>query len=107
MATAYQHLEVGRAMLYPIFQGRDSAFILRQIRDRSAREIEANLRLAFAETESTIPLDMLASYLAGAQIAPMQWWLEKCRLQPADTLTQALHRLQRAAIRDAFGIRED
>ncbi len=106
MTSAYQHLEQGRALLYPIFQGKDSQLILRQIRDRSAREIEANLRAIFAEADSTIPIDMLANYLAGAQIALMQWWLEKRRPHTPDNLTQTLHRLQRAAIRDAFGLRD-
>jgi len=103
---AYRHFEERRALLYFIFQGKDSLQILRQIRDRSAREIEANLRAVFTEAESTVPLDVLANYLVGAQIALMQWWLEKRRLHKADDLTQALHRLQRAAIRDAFGLRD-
>ena len=90
--------------MYPIFQGKDSALILRQIRDRSAREIEANLRAVFADVDSTIPLEMLANYLAGAQIAFMQWWLEKRRPHRPDELAQALHHLQRAAIRNAFGL---
>ena len=93
-------------MLYPIFQGKDSQLILRQIRDRSAREIEANLRAIFAKADSTLPIDMLANYLAGAQIALMQWWLEKRHPHTPDNLTHTLHRLQRAAIRDAFGLRE-
>src|SRR5574341_164656 len=76
MTSAYRHLEEGRALLYPIFQGKNTQLILRQIRDRSAQEIEANLRAIFDEADSTIPLDMLANYLAGAQIALMQWWLE-------------------------------
>jgi AcrR family transcriptional regulator len=104
MTSAYRHLEEGRALLYPIFDGKDSQLILRQIRDRSAREIEANLRTIFAEAESAIPLDMLANYLAGAQIALMQWWLEKRRPHTPDSLTQTLYRLQRAVIRDAFGL---
>ena len=106
MTSAYQHLEEGRALLYPIFQGRDSQLMLRQIRDRSAREIETNLRATFAEAKSAIPLDMLANYLAGAQIALMQWWLEKRRPYTPAILTQVFHRLQRAAIRDAFGLKD-
>jgi AcrR family transcriptional regulator len=104
MTSAYRHLEEGRALLYPIFEGKDSQLILRQIRDRSAREIEANLRTIFAEANSTIPLDMLANYLAGAQIALMQWWLEKRRSHTPENLTLTLYHLQRAAIRDAFGL---
>ena len=106
MASAYQHLDQRRAQLYPVFQGKDSLLILRQIRDRSAREIEANLRATFGEAKSAIPLEMLANYLAGAQIALMQWWLEKRRPHTAKNLTQTFHLLQRAAIREAFGIHE-
>ena len=104
ITLAYHHLEQRRTHLYPIFQGKDSSLILRQIRDRSAREIEANLRVAFADTESIIPLDMLANYLAGAQLALMQWWLEKRRPHTPKNLAQTFQRLQRAAIRDAFGL---
>ena len=81
--------------------------ILRQIRDRSAREIEANLRLTFSEAKTTIPLDLLANYLAGAQIALVQWWLEKRRPHTAEQLTRTFHLLQRAAIREVFELRAD
>jgi AcrR family transcriptional regulator len=106
VTSAYKHLEEGRSLLYPVFQGKDSQLILRQIRDRSAREIEANLRTIFTDAESSIPLDMLANYLAGAQLALMQWWLEKRRPHPSDDLTKTLYQMQRAAIRDAFGLRD-
>ena len=105
LKSAYQHLEDSRAMLYAIFQGKDSLLIMRQIRDWNAREIEANLRTVFAEAESTIPLDVLANYLAGAQIALMHWWLEKRQPHTLANLAQTFHRLQRAVILDAFGMR--
>ncbi|MFQ5853116.1 MAG: TetR/AcrR family transcriptional regulator [Candidatus Binatia bacterium] len=106
MTSAFRHLLDARALLYPIFHGKDSLLILRRIRDRSAQEIEASLRAAFAKADSTIPLDVLANYLAGAQIALVQWWLEKRRPHTPKNLAQTFHRLQRAAIRNAFGLRD-
>ena len=106
LTSAYKHLEDARALLYSAFQGKDSLLILRRMRDWSARDIEANLRSAFLAEESTIPLDVLALYLAGAQIGLVQWWLEKRQPHALETLAQTFHRLQRAALRDAFGIRE-
>ena len=106
MTSAFRHLEGARALLSPIFQGKDSLLILRRLRDGSAQEIEASLRAAFAEAGSTIPLDVLANYLAGAQIALVQWWLEKRQRHTPENLAQTFHRLQRAAIRDAFGLRD-
>ena len=104
MIALSRHLEAGRARLYPMFQGKDGALILRRIRDLSAKEIEANLHATFADTDSRIPLDLLATYLAGAQMALMQWWLEKRQPHDPEKLAQTLHRLRRAAIRDAFGL---
>ncbi|SRR5260221_5618255 len=102
----FQHLNVGRALLYPIFQGEDGLMILRRIRDESAQDLEASLRAAFTETDSAIPFDLLANYLAGTQIALMQWWLEKRQPYTLEKLAQTFHRLRRAAIRDALGLRD-
>jgi AcrR family transcriptional regulator len=107
LSAAYRHLDESRPMLYSAFQGKDGLLILRRIRDWNAREIEANLRVCFAETDSNIPFDVLANYLAGAQIALVQWWLEKRQRHSLESLAPMFHRLQRAAIRDALGIRDE
>jgi AcrR family transcriptional regulator len=107
MISAYRHLESARVHLYPIFQGKDGPLLLRRIRDWSAREIEANLRTAFAEIDSIMPLDVLANYLAGAQIALVQWWLDRRQAHSPETLARTFHRLQRAAVQDAFGLKGD
>lgn len=104
MTSAYRHMEQARALFNPVFQGKDSLLILQRIRDWSAGEIESGLRAAFDESSSAVPLDVLANYLAGAQIALVQWWLAKRRPYTPEDLAQAIHRLQRAAIRDAFGL---
>ena len=106
MILAYRHLEDARALLYPIFQSKHNLLILRRIRDWSTQEIEASLRTAFAEADSTIPFDVLANYLAGARIALVQWWLEKPQPHTPENLAQMFHRLQSAAIRDAFGLKD-
>lgn len=107
LTAAYRHLEDARGLLYSIFLGRDSFLLLRQIRDWNAREIESNLRSSFAEFHSNIPLDVLSIYLAGAQISLIHWWLEKRQSHKLEDLGQAFHRLQRAVLREAFGLKED
>ena len=104
VVSAYRHLIEARALLYPIFQSQDGQLILRRIRDGIAKDIETTLGTMFPQAESVIPPNILANYLAGAQIALIQWWLEKRQLHTPETLAQTFHRLQRAAIRDAFGM---
>lgn len=107
MISAYQHLREKRALLYSVFQGRDSLSILRQIRDWNAQQMQANLRSVFVEAESVVPFDLLANYLAGAQIAMLQWWLEKRRAHTPESVARTFHRLQRAAIHDALGLSDN
>ena len=82
LRLAYRHLENARPMLSSVFQGKDNLLILRKLRDWNARQIEANLRASFAGVGCSVPFDVLSSYLAGAQIALIQWWLEKRQSHP-------------------------
>ena len=104
ITSAYRHLADARGQLNSIFQGKDGFLMLRRIRDWNAQEIESSLRAAFAEADSAIPLDVLANYLAGAQVALVYWWLEKRRPYKLEDLAQMLHRLQRTTILNAFGL---
>ena len=61
MTSAYRHLQKAWARLSPIFQGKDGPLILRRIRVRSAQEIQANLRAAFGEADSRIPVEVQAN----------------------------------------------
>jgi AcrR family transcriptional regulator len=101
-AGAYHHLAAERALVRRLFGGQDGPTLLRRIRDGRAQEIAARLRAAFPEAASTMPLDVLAHYLAGAQVALVQWWLEQAQPCSPEALAQVFHRLQRAALREAF-----
>lgn len=103
MTEAYNHLDAMREVLSSIFQGKEAFFLWRHLRDRSAREIEANLRSVFGHKESAVPLELLAVYMASAQMGVVHWWLEKRQTATASSLAHMVHRVQRAALLDAFG----
>jgi AcrR family transcriptional regulator len=106
MTAAYAHLEEVRALLRPILHGKDSVLLLRRMRESNTQEIEASLRAAFPDAHSTTPLDLLATYLAGARVSWMHWWLEQRQPHSPAHVAQMAHRLQRAAIHDAFGLQD-
>src|SRR3954469_7058606 len=83
---------------------RAAKTFLRRVLDLSAQIIEASLRAAFPTGSSNIALEVLANYLAYVQIAFMLWWLWKRQRYTPEHFAQTFHRLQRAAIRDAFGL---
>ena len=104
--AAYQHLAEVKTLLRPVFEGKDTALLQRHLRDWSAQEIEASIRSAFDDADSRITLDVLAASLGEAQIGLVRRCLEKRQPHTPEVLAQTLHRLQRAAIRDAFELRD-
>ncbi len=107
VTAAYRHLHEARTLVSRVFCGKEGVLMLRRIRDWSAHDIEASLRAAFPDSASTLSFDVLAHSLAGAQIALLQWWLEQPQPHTPEQLAQTFHRLQRAAIRDAFALDDD
>ena len=105
LIAAYRHLAESRTLFVRLFGGKDGLLILQRLWDWSAEDIDASLRAAFPDADSAIPIDVLAHYLAGAQIALLHWWLEHPHHHTPETLAQTVHRLQRAAICDALGLR--
>lgn len=104
MVSTYQHLRAEWEHLGSIFQGQDNKILLQRFHDWNARQLEASLRAAFADTACTMPVEVLATYLAGAQIALLHAWLAKPSVYTPELMAQTVHRLQRAAIGEALGL---
>lgn len=107
LITVYRHLQEARSILQPVFQGKHTLQTLRRMfRDWNSEKIEASLQAAFVDVEHTVSIEMLANYLAGSHLALLQWWLEHRQPDTPERLAQTYHRLQRAAIREAFCLTE-
>lgn len=106
MNAILEYLKADRNTFGIMRHGRDAPIILRAIQDTVARNLEGSLRGAFDESASRIPFSALAAYIAGAQLTFMIWWVERHVSYTAQDMAQMIHRLQRAAIRDAMGMRD-
>jgi hypothetical protein len=93
-----------RDVLRVVFFGKDARYILQDIEAHSAERLHETLARCFPEADSDVPLELLAEYLAGAQMRMMTRWLERRLEISPPTLAQVLQRLQRAALREALGI---
>ncbi len=93
-----------RDVLRIIFFSKDARHILQHIEANNAGYLYENLVRCFPSAASNIPLNILAEYLAGAQMRMMTRWLERqIDLSPA-ALAQVVHQLQRAALREALNL---
>jgi AcrR family transcriptional regulator len=102
----FQYTDGGRWLYQTMYWSQDSLSIQRVIKARVVEVMEASLRAAFDEADSAVPFPVLAAYIAGAQMEFMQWCVDARRNYSTDYLARMMQRLQRAAIRDALGIRE-
>jgi hypothetical protein len=93
-----------RDVLRVVFFSKDARYILQDIEAHSAERLHETLARCFPEADSEMPLDLLAEYLAGAQMRMMTRWLERRLEISPPTLAQVLQRLQRATLREALGI---
>lgn len=83
--------------------GKDIDYVMRNINELLACQFEASLRRSFAEDDSSIPFTLLAKSIAGTYSRLMlSWFMEERRTLTADQIASYIHRLTRAAIREAF-----
>lgn len=94
----------GRTIYLTITRAKDADVIMRAIRRLMTDNLRDSLLAAFPETAPSLPLDVLTHYIVGAQLSLMDWWLTNRMLYAANDMARMLHQLQRAALRDAFGI---
>jgi AcrR family transcriptional regulator len=104
MIDLARYLANNRPLYYTFKRSKEAALFIEQIRRLIADNLETSLNAAFDEADSQIPFNLLANYIAGAQLACKMWWADNHTAYSPDYLANVLHRLQRAAIRDALSL---
>ncbi|MBE0690875.1 MAG: TetR/AcrR family transcriptional regulator [Anaerolineae bacterium] len=99
-----QGMSDGKTIYLAITRAKDAEVIMRAIRQQMTAKLRASLRDAFPESAPRLPLDVLTNYIAGAQLSLIDWWLTNRTDYGAGDVARILHRLQRAALRDAYGV---
>jgi AcrR family transcriptional regulator len=91
-----------RSLYHVITNSRDGDRIWRGLKTSIVTNLMDSLRIAFGEQSPHIPLDALTEYIASAQLGLIGWWMEQRCPYTARQMGEILHRMQRAAIQDAF-----
>ncbi|MBZ0305227.1 MAG: TetR/AcrR family transcriptional regulator [Anaerolineae bacterium] len=106
MVTLLNLLAENRPMYYAISAAKDAEFILRGVKAQMAAHLIESLKVNLPDREPAIPLDVLAEYIVGARLSLIHWWVMNRNPYTALQLATILHQLQRAAIMDAYQMRQ-
>ena len=93
-----------RAMYFLMRRGPAWLEIQNRLHQQASDSLAASLRILFDESESSLPFEMLASYIVGAQFTFTNWWVESQVSYSAHEAATLLQRMRAAAIRDALDL---
>ncbi|MCA9904547.1 MAG: TetR family transcriptional regulator [Anaerolineae bacterium] len=102
--TLLQELADHKQIYFTLMRAKNSDAVKWGIHKQMADNLLESLRTAYPDREPAIPVDVLANYIVGAHFALIDWWLTYRTQQSAKAVANQLHRLRRAAIRDAYAL---
>ena len=91
-------------MYTAIRSAKDAHILLRGIRSQIKSNLSESLNSIFPNGTPNMPLDILTEYIVGGQLSLIDWWMTTRTPYNATQIAAMLHRLQRAAVCDAYGI---
>ncbi|MEZ4670025.1 MAG: helix-turn-helix domain-containing protein [Anaerolineae bacterium] len=104
LVTFLTQLSGAQTIYHAFTAGKEAKFLLRGIQEQMMQNLGSSLNAAFPDYSPNLSLDLLTQYIVGAQLALMDWWMTTRTDYSAEQLAAALHQLQRAAVRDAYGV---
>jgi AcrR family transcriptional regulator len=75
MLPLFQHIADNRKLYRAILEGQVAAIVHKRLREFATDIITRNLRRIIT-SDIPLPLDVLATHIAVAQLGMVQWWLE-------------------------------
>jgi AcrR family transcriptional regulator len=93
-----------RRMYHTIRAAKEADLLMRGVRDQIVANLENSLNTVFPDIKPNLPMDILVEYIIGAQLSLMNWWMGTRNDYEPEQIALMLHRLQRAAICDAYSI---
>jgi AcrR family transcriptional regulator len=98
--VTFKHVEQNSDLYRIILGGQGSAPIARRIRQYLAGHIQNGLS-ELNPNQVAVPVEVLANYIAGVELALITWWLEQDRPYSAEQMAEMAQRL---VLKGAMGV---
>lgn len=100
--VTFKHAEQNSALYRNILGSGSGAIFARHIRAYLARLIETGMRKAPQPPE--IPIEVVANYIAGVELAMVTWWLENEMPYSAERMAEMVHGLVIHGVEDVTNV---
>jgi AcrR family transcriptional regulator len=90
--VTFQHAAQNHALYRNILGSQSGALFARRIREYLAILVMQGLN-TIPPDELSIPVDVLANYIAGTELSMITWWLENNMPYPVQQMAEIVHRL--------------
>ena len=104
MIAFLRQIDDGKNIYFAFTRAKDADIIMRGIQQQMAAKLLGSLDDAFPGQTPSIAPDVLANYIIGAQLSLIDWWVSNRTPYDATQIATMMHRLQRAAICDAYAV---
>jgi AcrR family transcriptional regulator len=102
--VTFRHIAEHRDLYRIILSGGGSAAIAERIQEYLASVVMNSLKSVPARSLQ-VPKDVLANFIAGAEISLIAWWLKVGQQYSADDMAHMVHRLILNGAKDAFELK--
>ena len=93
-----EELASSRGIYLAIARARSAELIIKGIQQQMVTDLLTSLAGTQAAATAAFPLELLANYVVGAQLALIDWWLTGRSPHDARTIARLLHTMQRQAL---------
>ncbi len=98
---AFQYRDLYRATL---LSQQGTAAILNGIRDYLAMSIRERIEAVASDEQASIPIEMVAHFLAGAMLSLISWWLDKDTPYTAEQMADMFRELAVPTLSHVLGV---
>lgn len=102
----FRHVAHHHAAYRALMHSPAAYAVIKQLRDTIAAYIKEQLLLRRPAESLPLPIDILAQFVAGAEMSMLTWWAENDAPHPAEFTAEAAHRLTLFGLQGVLGFDE-
>jgi AcrR family transcriptional regulator len=105
---AFQHAQEYSALYKVMLSERGVAYVMHRIQDYLTDEIRFEIETLLLQVgrKPDVPLDIIATHMAGALFSSLVWWIENDMPYPPEYMAQTFQRMMMPAIFAGVGLSE-